>query len=91
MKEHSMINAVIQTAAIVAAVVLFASVSWKFKHKQIKDAWVDIVSFVILMSLLHRTISGISMGIILIAAFSLYTAFYPITFNLFGNNTKRDN
>ncbi len=84
-----MINSVVQTVAIVAAVLLFASISWKFKHERTKDAWVDVVSLAILMSLLHRTISGISMGIILMASFSMYTAFYPMRFNLFGDNTKK--
>ena len=84
-----MINSVVQTVAIVSAVLLFASISWKFKQERTKDAWVDVVSLVILMSLLHRTISGISMGIILMAVFSLYTAFYPVTFKMFGDNTKQ--
>jgi hypothetical protein len=33
--------------------------------------------------------SGLSMGIILMAAFSLYTAFYPMRFNLFRDNIKK--
>ncbi|MEA3456354.1 MAG: hypothetical protein U9R26_07580 [Campylobacterota bacterium] len=83
-----MINSIITVAATISAVLLFAVTSWKFKHERAKDGWLDIVLLTILMVLLHRTISGISMGVILSAVFGVYTLFSPIEFDI--SKTKGD-